>query len=414
MSTQYKKLIMVEVNDNPKQGKAAQSNKFYEMLYEGGSTFTVKYGRVESSETVIQKPYSEWNSVYNSKVKKGYKDVTDFVSVKVDTTQPTGGTPFAKTGDNKVDEFLSLMKAYTDNLVSTTYSVKAEAVSQVQVGTAQVILDKLNALTEKNVNLSVHATLNDLLVELYTTIPRRMRNVRDYLLPNIKLDKLLIQEQDNLDAMAAQVAQVQKVGKKISKTGTPKKKTLLDELGLSKMETSCARDYDKDIGYLLKQSHGKIVEAVFEVNKPSEDKNITEWMSTKKDKTCKILIHGTRCSSVLPILEQSLKIRPAGNFQFSGKAYGDGNYFSEVMQKSLNYVGHDNDKILLVYEVHTGNPFVYDGWYRGNSFPLTLKELSSRGYDSTYVKAGNGLLNSEIIAYSEKQNHLKYIIWLKS
>ena len=83
------------------------------------------------------------------------------------------------------------------------------------------------------------------------------------------------------------------------------------------------------------------------------------------------------------------------------------------MQKSLNYTGGDSDKVILVYEVHTGNPFTYDGWFRGNSFNLNYKELSSRGYDSTYVKAGHGLMNSEIIAYKEEQCRIKYIIWLK-
>lgn len=414
MNKNYKKLIMVEVNDNPKQGKAAQSNKYYEMIYEGGSNFTVKYGRVESSETVIQKPYSQWNSIYNSKIKKGYKDVTDFVSVKVDAKAPIL-TKHAPTGDSKVDEFLALMKAYTDNLVSTTYSVQATAVSQKQVDEAQKIIDGLNIIaTATTIDEKV---ANGMLTMLYTTIPRRMRDVRDNLLPKIKLDKILIQEQDNLDAMASQVAQVGKPRrKKVNyKPGRihMEQVTLLDELGLSQMVTIDKATAFGDIGYLLNQSHGRKVEAIFRVNKPSEDANILEWMKTRKDKTCKILIHGTRCSSVLPILEQGLKIRPAGNYQFSGKAYGDGNYFSEVMNKSLNYVGHDRDKVLLVYEVHTGNPFVYNGWYTGNSFSLTLNELTKRGFDSTYVKAGNGLLNSEIIAYSEKQNRIKYIIWLK-
>jgi poly [ADP-ribose] polymerase len=371
MSTQYKKLIMVAVNNGSSRG-ATQSNKYYEMIYNGGSTFTAKYGRVEATETVITKPYSEWNSVYNSKVKKGYKDVTDFVSVQVDKNQPVDAT--IATGDSKVDEFLSLMKRYTDNLVSTTYSVKATNVTQKQIDEAQDYINRINDVVKSKANTD--DVVNSLLVHLYTVIPRKMRNVKDHLLPTVKLDKILQQEQDNLDAMASQVAQI---APKKDKTLKKKTNDFLASLGIAKMETSCARDYSKDIQYLLDQRHGKRVEAIFECTKPEEDTNIAAWMKDKKNKTTKILIHGTRCTSVIPILEQGLKIRPAGNFQFSGKAYGDGNYFSEVMQKSLNYTGNDNDKVLLVYEVHTGNPFVYDGWYRGNSFPLNLKELSSRG-----------------------------------
>lgn len=395
MQKQYRKLIMVSTSNN---------NKFYEMLYNGGATFDVKYGRVESTVQTGTYPYSQWQSKYNEKIRKGYKDVTDFVTTEVIQNQPVD-SKLTATGDSKVDEFLALMKAYTDNLVSTTYSVKADVVSQKQVDEAQKIINGLNiALTAK---VGDNKSINELLTELYMIIPRRMRSVQDYLLPNINLDKTLQQEQDNLDAMASQVAQI---APKKTKKSKKKEQNLLDVLGV----TMKLCKPNSDIQYLLDQGHGKKVEAIFEANKPEEDKNIEEWMKDKKNKTTKILIHGTRCSSVIPILEQSLKIRPSGNFQFSGKVYGDGNYFSEVMSKSLNYTGNDKDKILLVYEVHTGNPFVYDGWYKGNSFSLNLSELQKRGFDSTYVKAGNGLLNSEIIAYSEKQNRLKYIIWLKN
>jgi len=109
-------------------------------------------------------------------------------------------------------------------------------------------------------------------------------------------------------------------------------------------------------------------------------------------------------------MEQGLKIRPSGNFTYSGKVYGNGNYFSEVATKSLNYTGSDSDKVLLIYEVITGKPFVYNGWYKGNSFELTYEELKKRGFDSTYVTAGNGLLNSEIIVYKENMQKLRYIL----
>ena len=130
-------------------------------------------------------------------------------------------------------------------------------------------------------------------------------------------------------------------------------------------------------------------------------------------KDSRYLVHGTRNSSVLSIFEQGLKIRPAGNFHFAGKVYGNGNYYSETVAKSLNYTGNDKDKILLVYEVLIGNPFIYKGWYNGNSFQLTEAELLKRGFHSTFVEAGNGLLNSEIVVYNEQQQRLAYLIHIK-
>lgn len=380
------------------------NNKYYEMTWNGGSTFSVKYGRVESTEQTASYPYSMWNQKYNEKVRKGYKDVTDFVAVEISDVK-TDDTPLEDVKEKKVNEFLLLMKKYTDNLVSTTYSVKADKVSQKQIDAAQKIINELNGNGKK---LGVDQ-INEKLVELYTIIPRRMGQVKNYILPNIKLEKTLVAEQDNLDAMAGQVSMIKSKSKKEQKAVTKKAQTLLDKLGITMTETSKTAEID----YLLKQSHGRKVHAIFEVNKAAEDATFNDWMVNQKNKSTRVLIHGTRCTSVIPILEIGLKIRPSGNFQFSGKAYGDGNYFSEHMQKSLGYTGYDSDKVILVYEVHTGNPFVYDGWFRGNSFPLTYKELQKRGYDSTFVKAGHGLMNSEIIAYNEQQNRIKYIIWLK-
>lgn len=394
--SKFVKLIMVS-SDN--------RNKYYEMTYNGGSTFTVKYGRVESTSTTASYPISMWDSKYNEKVKKGYKDVTAFVAI--DLTKVTKSEfKNALVGIPLVDEFLESMQRYTNNLVSNTYSVKAEAVTQAQLDAAQALLDQLNGKGKK---LTTDKEVNDVLIALYTTIPRRMSKVNEHLLPQIALKDILEDEQDNLDAMASQVALT---NPKPSKTPKKKeeKKTLLDLMGAS---MDIAKN-TKELKYLLDQMPKNIkIKGIFEVNKPTEDADFEEWKSTRKNKTTKLLIHGTKCTSVIPILEIGLKIRPKGNFQFSGKAYGNGNYFSEVVQKSLGYTGWDKDKILLVYEVHTGNPFVYDGWYRGNSFPLTLKDLTDRGFDSTHVNAGNGLLNSEIIAYSEKQNRIKYILWLQ-
>lgn len=401
MSEKYAKLIMVTAGNN---------NKYYEMTWNGGSSFTVKYGRVESTTQTASYPYSMWNTKYNEKIRKGYKDVTDLVTVDVVKVDKGKDLPLEDIKEKKVNDFMLLMKAYTDKLVSTTYSVKADAVSQKQVDKAQKLIDDLNTFAGVKITGAKETQVNDLLVELYTVIPRRMGQVRDYILPSIDLPSTLVDEQNNLDAMAAQVSMIKPKTAKQVKDEKKKSQNMLDKLGITMAE---AKVY-KELDYLLKQSHGRKVNAIFEVGKAAEDAVFNDWLGKQKDKTTRILIHGTRCTSVIPILEIGLKIRPTGgNFQFSGKAYGDGNYFSEHMQKSLGYTGHDPDKVILVYEVHTGNPYVYDGWYRGNSFTLNYKELQKRGFDSTFVKAGHGLMNSEIIAYNEQQNRIKYIIWLK-
>lgn len=396
----YAKLIMVAVSDGTDPKKASQSNKYYEMK-ENGSNFDVTYGRVESTAIHESYPIHLWTKKYNEKLKKGYKDVTHTVQVKVPTSVDTT-VKLDKITDDKVDRFLTLMKKYTDGLVAKTYTVKAQNVTQEQVDNAQDFINKLTKVKKTDVK-----EINSLLLELYMEIPRFMGNVKDYLLPSIDLTKTLQQEQDNLDALASQVKALTPT--KVSKSVKKEAKTLLDVLGITMKEIKAHKDLD----YLIKQLTGRKIDGLFEIQKADHDKIFDSWMTKQKNKDTRIVIHGTRNSSVIPIIEQGLKIRPQGNYQFSGKVYGDSNYFSETCTKSLGYTGYDPDQILLVYEIHIGNPYTYNGWYTGNSFKLCYEELQKRGYESLFVKAGNGLLNSEICCYKEEQSRLKYIIHLK-
>jgi poly [ADP-ribose] polymerase len=376
------------------------NNKFYTMSYDGVSdTFEVERGRVEV--TKIQEkpvPISKYDSVLKSKLKKGYKDVTHLVGVAVDKD-----VAFKKEKDSKVQQFVELMERYRNNLVSSTYT-KASTVTKAQVDEAQATLDKL--VEKKNSSTDVK---NKLLVELYSIIPRKMNKVQNYLIPSIKLEDILAKEQDNLDAISSSVD---------TSVLTEHDNTLLTNIGL-KME-SVDHSTVNEIQYLMSQptyySNKPLKNAdvdVYRIVNEREDKVYHKKKEALPVKDSKFLIHGTRNSSVLSIFEQGLKIRPAGNFHFAGKVYGNGNYYSETVAKSLNYTGNDVDKVLLVYEVLIGNPFVYSGWYRGNSFPLTEAELLKRGFHSTFVKAGNGLLNSEIIVYNEQQQRLAYLIHIK-
>lgn len=392
----YAKLVMVTAGNN---------NKYYEMIYEGGSNFTINYGRIESTKTTLQKPLFKWDSIYNEKVGKGYKDVSHTVSVVIEAkTDDTKDIKLAQIQEAKVAQFLELMKKYTDGLVAKTYTVKAKDVTQAQIDEAQDYINELVKIDKKDT-----LSINNKLLELYMVIPRYMSKVQYHLLPNIDLDKTIQQEQDNLDAMASQVSMIKPVDEKKTKKEIKAAKTLLDVLGIKMKEI---KDH-KNIEYLTKQLSKNKIQSIFEIEKEEHDIVFDKWIKDQKNTETRFLLHGTRCTSVIPIIEQGLKIRPNGNYQFSGKVYGDGNYFSETCSKSLNYTGYDNDQVLLVFEVHTGKPFIYDGWYRGNSFTLNYKNLQDRGFDSTFVKAGGGLLNTEIIAYKEQQARIKYIIWLK-
>ena len=63
-------LMFVDIKDD------TQSNKYYNMIPQGG-TFTVEYGRFGSTKATMSYPSSKWDSIYKSKLKKGYKDITN-------------------------------------------------------------------------------------------------------------------------------------------------------------------------------------------------------------------------------------------------------------------------------------------------------------------------------------------------
>ncbi len=353
----------------------------------------------------MEKHIDDWDSVYREKTKKGYKDISKMVAVEVKENKKAN--QFLEIETVSIRNFVDLMRKYTDDLLNKTYSVKADNVSRKQIEEAQLILNELSAMDYKE-----EANVNDKLIELYAIIPRYMNNVRKNLLPNIDINKALVQEQDNLDAMSSQVSALEKDKEnKVEEQEEEILKTYLEEMNIDMLEAN--EDGKKNFQYILDQLGKHKIDKIFEDKKSAEDERFDNWLKDQKDIKTRYLIRGTRCTSVIPILREGLKIRPSGNIKFSGKAYGEGNYFSEHAQKSLNYTGYDKDQILLVYEVHTGNPYIYEGWFRGNPFKLTYSELNKKGFDSTYVKPGNGLLNSEIIAYREEQARIKYIIHIK-
>ena len=377
-------------------------NKYYEMQ-ETEDNIQVKYGRVDSSCITITKPISKWSSLIKSKVNKGYIDVTEFVSTVKDKEEVISNIVYTQ---ELYDVFLKKMMDYRDGLVSSTYTVKATQVTRRQLEQAQV---HINDLAQVGEDYDIQH-VNDLLLKLYIVIPRYMRKVQDYLLPNISLNKLVEQEQDKLDALSSQV--IEDINNDVEACSEqPIINTIASTLNIT---IKVVKDYPDEITYITKQLGNK-VKGLFKVDISKHKDKFNEYSKAYvlRQVGChRHLIHGTRCSSVIPIIEQGLKIRPTGNFNFSGKVYGDGIYFSEVTSKSLGYTGYDNDKVLLIYKVFIGNPFVYKGWYRGNDFDLNYNELKQRGYNSTFVEAGNGLLNSEIIVYKEEQCYLEYIIWL--
>lgn len=379
-------LIMVSQDNN---------NKYYRMTDLDNGNFAVEYGRVGVTSIKETYPISRWDSKYREKIKKGYKDVSD---LKVESKE--GEISFDSID---IEHFYKTFLRYTKDNVNRNYTIQVGAVTKLMLSEAQGILNSM-LLTEDI------GDFNKYLIQLYTVLPRRMGNVRDYLFDNNALKakedpfkKRIGVEQDILDSLSSQVV-----------TTVTENQSLTDLLGVVITDVT---DFTFVNNLTLPTNSSKFRPyKIFKIEHPSRKQMFDNWLSNQSNQHTEFLIHGTRNPNIFSILKAGLIIRPT-NAVISGAAYGEGIYHSAHSDKSLGYTGYDNDKLFLIQQVHMGNPYVYEGWYRDgkqiNRSQMNYQYLKPNGYDSLYVKPGDGLRNSEYIVFNQEQTNTEYLVWMK-
>lgn len=392
------KLIMITEENN---------NKFYNMT-DNGSGIAVEYGRVGATCQTASYSSYEWDKIYKSKVKKGYKDVTELFTVA-----PTGGkVDFLDIEDTFVNKLIKKLEAYTKKQVSTNYEVSADSVTKKQIDEAQQILDYL--MKVKN-----NRELNKTLLELFAVIPRKMKKVADHLadtngeFSTSWVSDTISKEQDLLDSMSQQVNQVVLV-----KENTNNAITLLDAMGIELFSSKA--DQDTIIKNKLGSISDKFVRG-FRIENKKTQKQMDEFLKKSKNKKTELFWHGSRNENWLPIIQTGLVLRPT-NAVISGKMFGYGTYFADKAIKSYGYTsgrgsywanGSSPEAFMSLYEVHVGNQLHikrHESWCSS----LDEKKLKAKGeYDSLFAEGGADLRNNEFIVYNESQTTIKYIVELK-
>ena len=375
-------LVMVSDQNN---------NKYYRMVDTDDGNFTVYYGRVGGSEATETYPIYKWDTKYKEKLKKGYRDVSD---LKIESK--SGEYSFKGKG---VEHFFNTFSKYTKDSVKGNYTIAVGSVTKAMLDEAQGILNHLIGLNDVE-------KFNKYLLELYTVLPRRMSNVKDYLVKDNKgLDKLISKEQDVLDSLSSSVVT------NVVETG----QVFEDSFGIEMEEVDCPQSI-KDLVTKTK-SYGADIYKVYKVIHKTGQEKFDTWLKQQDNKNVELLFHGTRNPNVFSILKSGLLIRPTNAVSFAGSAYGDGVYHSAHFQKSLGYTGYDSDKIFFIQSVHMGKPYEYSGWYRDGKDigrnEMNYPSLKKKGYDSLFVKPGDGLQNSEYIVYNAEQTVSSYLLWCR-
>lgn len=401
------KLLFVSADNN---------NKYYHLIKnEGESTFKVEYGRVGVTKQEETYPISKWNTKYKEKIKKGYKDVTE-ISTIIQTK-----TDQKISHEQEVELIILQLQKFANVNVSNTYLVSASQVTKIQLELAQKHVDELSKIYSKHFGKKTWdlSYFNNELLKLYTTIPRKMKNVKDHLIKpeSIKEDllSLISTEQDNLDSLSSQVitndAAVENESSEINDT-------LLQSLGLE--ITSKISNSELSLIKELLAENAVRLSKVFKVTNKKTEEVFNNHIKQAKDKTTKLYWHGSRNQNFWFILQQGLKIRPSGAV-YSGSMFGDGIYMANRSQKSIGYTsltgsywasGNSNVAYLAIFEMHQGNTKnIYKHDY--SCYSLSYDKIQKEGYDSVFAHKGADLRNDEIIIYNPAQCTIKYLVEIK-
>ncbi len=373
----------------------ANHNKFYTMTDLKNGYFKAHWGRVGSNGQSKEYPITLWNTKMQSKLAKGYVEVKK------------AAAPISKPSDIKITnpEVKNLVKFLlkaAKTRIETAYKGGAEEVSPGQIIKAQRLIDRSYDLLQSGCH--TQSSLNDILRELYTVIPRKMSDTRKYFLQEDYQEAFVIEllqsEQNLLDTLSTH-------------TKTKKSKITLDTLGLN---IKPATQADRDL--IARKTDFKVgSNRIFKVT------NTETEAAFKKGRKTKLLYHGTRNCNWMAVLQQGLKIRPKG-VQTTGSMFGDALYFANKARKSIGYTslkgsywagGSESVGYLAVFEVNTGKEWnlLKNQRHKNWMMKIDQAQVNQEGYDTVFAKGGVDLLNDEYVIYDTSRCTIRYLIEIK-
>ena len=411
------KLVMVSEQNN---------NKFYNMFEQADGTIKVNYGRVQGTSQTMSYPAKQWDKIYREKTRKGYKDVTHlFKEVLQGSTGSTGGSAggkeLFKISNLNIRNFIERIRLFATKSVKENYTVSQDDVTQEQVDYAQEILNQIsNGLSKLS-----DSDINEKLIELYSVIPRKMDNVKNYLVKQNGtqkekqewLNSLIDNEQKTLDVMAGQV-ELNRKQKAVESEEKEDKEVeeinILDIMGIQ-MEEVDDSDISKIKHLLGPNSHQ--FKAAFRVLNNKTESEFTKNLSKANNKKTELFWHGSRNENWFNILQSGLLIRPSGAV-YTGSMFGDAQYFADKAQKSIGYSslsgsywarGNSSTGYLALYEVHVGNQ-KHIHKHDSSCYSLNKSRISKEGFDSVFAHGGADLRNNEYMVYDNSQSTIRYIV----
>lgn len=409
-------LVFVEEKN---KGDGVDHNKFYDMFERNGECHCL-WGRRQDgyefgkSGKLTVKPLYEWDSIYSSKIAKGYEDKS-YLYEELVTTQPLGGSGkddlYAPIPNPKIAEIVERLQRYAKEVISANYSVKSGQVTKVMVDEVQKFLNELTFAKDIY-------EFNDYLLEIFKIIPRSMNRVDNYLAKTSNDMAIIIsREQDLLDIMRGQIITPVKGQKVVTQSGD--KHTILELNGITMEEVD-----DKDLELIKKKmgSNAYRLQNAWKISNEKQSKAYEAYTKVEgiRKRDAKLLWHGTRSENVWSILKTGLVLRPTNAIR-TGSMFGKGLYFAPEFLKSYNYTscrgsywakGTQNSGFMILHAVAYGKPYdVYSFDSKYYNFDYAALRRACPGAHCLHAHGGTGMLkNDEIIVYKEEQVMPLYLI----
>lgn len=370
------------------------NNRYYKMI-QNKDIIEIEYGRVGAKPMKMKRPMQLWNETFDKHIKDGYVDRTDLLSIKEIGEYKTIEDPYSR-------QLIEFLISRTKETINECYSVSYTEVSSKMISAAQEIINNLG------LQQSIE-TVNDSLKKLFVTIPRKMKNVSDYLVADMKqVGDVIEREQELLDIMASQVDDIE---------NSKQTETILEANGLSVRLVESDKEIDQIKSHMGERKHHFV--RAYRVKNKKTDENFLKYCKdnniSKND--IHFYYHGSKNENYWGIMKDGQKLNP--NASVCGKMFGYGLYYANKAKKSMNYTsisarwrsGVENKGYLAVFKVAYKNPLhvlKYEQWMANIR---SSKDIM--WHDALFAHGGLDLINDEIIVYNEKQVSLCYMIEIK-
>ena len=362
-------------------------NKIYRMKKSEGQ-IVVEFGYIGNRLYTKFFPETSWNELYQEKIANGYVDQTGLLSegevIKKD-----------KISDiSDINTVLKNLSAISRQLINENYRILGFQVTDEAITKAKELIKRLE-------NASNLYDFNNILFELFSLIPRKMKNViQNTAKAEDDFFSIIERENDLLNNLT-----INKENKSIQQ--------------IPFICSECTSNEAERIRDMLDPASRRKFSRVWKIDNPENDERFNRYVKTNGITKTRELFHGSRSENWWSILLTRLMLSPS-NVVKSGAMFGRGIYFADKADKSMGYTslygsrhagGQSNKAYLAIYEVATGNEFDVDTW---DSSMVMLDnsrfKREHRSFDSLHAHAGQNLINDEYIIYNEDACRIKYFL----